>query len=207
MTDKNRKAIQPLDETGSESKPKTETQDDKTTKTHDLIYMKIGEPFPTRKAAILRMGILRKQGKNTSPMELEEGGFVLRVLDEPLKRPKRFDLTKRNILTAPDRPGKHRRFVNDTHDRIEQFLNRGWSIVTEEEIKEIGDPRVGKGTHVGTPVSKNVGLGVTAVLMEIDQEIYDEYQEARRKELNEKERAMTLQPQKEGSYGSVKIGT
>lgn len=166
-------------------------------------FKKDGEPFATRKAAVLRMGVLRNSGIYTKPIELDDGGWALQEIPRPDQK-KQYSMVQRNILTAPQREGYVRRFVNDTSDRVEQFLNYGWNIVMDEEL-EVGDPRVGKSRSVGSPVTKDVGLGVTAVLMEIPKEIYDSRQRAKSEKIAEGERAMALQSRREGTYGSVRV--
>lgn len=170
------------------------------------IFQQDGEPFANRRAATLQMGLLKKKGTQTRIVEVE-GGFVLEELsaDEAAKRPLRVPLGTRKILTAPKRKGYHRRFVNDTGDRIETFLAAGWQIVTDDDV-EVGDPRAGKAKKMGSPVSKNVGQGVTAYLMEIEHSLYDERQEEKEREIRRGEHAMMLQGEGEGAYGDVKIG-
>lgn len=170
------------------------------------IFMKSGEPFASRRAASVQMGLHRKKGTETKIVEVE-GGFVLEEItpDELAKRPARVPLNVRNVLTAPNRPGFKRRFVNDVGDRIEMFLNGGWSIVTDEDL-QIGDSRAGKATRLGTPHTKNVGQGVTAVLMEIPQDEYDRRQAVKQAEITYQENALRLQAEGEGAYGKVDIG-
>ena len=105
------------------------TKENKGAKIH---FKKNGEPFPTRRAAALRMGVLRNNGVWTKPIELDTGeGWALQEIPRP-DQTRQYDMVKRNILTAPTREGYHRRFVNDTGDRVGQFLNMGWSIVTDD---------------------------------------------------------------------------
>lgn len=170
-----------------------------------LHFTKSGEPFANRRAATLHMGLLRKKGTESKIVEVE-GGFALEVLPEDYHRPARPPINTRNVLTAPHRKGYVRRYVNDTSDRIEMFLNRGWEIVTDKDL-EVGDPRAGKASSIGTPVTKNVGLGVTAVLMEMKKELYDELMAERNQRINQQEKIMLRQGEAEGTYGNVQIGT
>lgn len=166
-------------------------------------FKKDGEPFATRKAAVLRMGVLRNNGIYTVPIELDDGGWALQEVPRPDQK-RQFDMIQRNILTAPKREGYQRRFVNDVGDRVEQFLANGWNVVTDETI-QVGDERVGKSQPIGSPITKDVGVGVTAVLMEIPQELYDARQKRKSEIIAEKERKMALQNRAEGAYGNVKI--
>lgn len=176
-----------------------------TPKEEGLIYQQDGEPFANRRAATLQMGLMKKKKMDVRIVEVE-GGFALRQLDpdEAAKRPKRVPLGTRQILTAPARQGYQRRFVNDTGNRIEMFIEAGWSLVTDDDVR-VGDKRAGLAKHVGSPVSKNVGMGVTAYLMEIPQELYDERQAEKAANIDRGERAMMLQSEGEGAYGDVKI--
>lgn len=65
-------------------------------------------------------------------------------------------------LTAPQRPGFVRRWVNDTVGRVDQFRENGWDVVQEDGT----DAR-----HVGG--QKNP---LKAVLMELPEEFYREDQ-------------------------------
>ena len=84
---------------------------------------------------------------------------------------KRIPLGTRNILTAPKKPGFVRRFVNDTPDRVQMFKDAGWNAV--DDGSQVGDPKVGRVTSMGSTVNPHVGGGRRAVLMEIPEEIYE----------------------------------
>lgn len=104
-------------------------------------------------------------------------------------RPSRVPLGTRNVLTAPQRPGFVRRFVNDRDDRVKRFLEAGYTIVSDSSI-EVGDPAAGKDSPVGSPVSKAVGGGVRAVLMEIPEDWFREDQALKHKTTDELESQM-----------------
>lgn len=122
------------------------------------------------------------------------------------KRPKRVPLGTRNVLTAPERQGYVRRFVNDEADRVARFEAAGYNIVREQV--EVGDPKAGKNSQIGSVVRPNVGSGKTAVLMEIKEEYYKEDQEAQQRRVDEGERDMrtNLNSGRDGTYGKVDIG-
>ena len=110
-------------------------------------------------------------------------------------RPKRTPIGTKNVLTAPQRKGFVRRFVNDTPDRIQQFEQAGYT-------KVIGDVPVGDGEQekLGSVVTKSVGSGINAVLMEIPEEFYTEDQQAKQREVDATEEQM--RPRKsEDEYG------
>lgn len=123
----------------------------------------------------------------------------------PGGRPIRIPLGTRNVLTAPKRTGYVRRFVNDEKDRVQQFGEAGYNIVRDDI--EIGDPKAGKETQVGSAVGKAVGQGVRTVLMEIKEEWYQEDQKAKQDRIDagEKDMKRKLNEKKAGHYGEVKF--
>jgi len=152
----------------------------------DLIMTKEGKPFETEQAANLRMGVLKKTGVETQPVEVD-GGFALQKI-EPEKK-KRVPLGTRNRLSYPERKGYHRRVFNDDHDRIQRALGAGYEFVTESGLTG-GDPRAGDASQMGAKVSKQVGFGTTGYLMEIPDEYYNEDQKAKQERLNLQEAQM-----------------
>jgi hypothetical protein len=103
------------------------------------------------------------------------------------ERPKRIPLHRQNIIKADTRKGYVRRLVNDTDDRIERFKLAGWSPVENEAV---GDPHAGDPSSVGSLVTKSVGAGTKAVLMEIPQDLYDNDQADKPKRWDALEEAM-----------------
>jgi len=118
---------------------------------------------------------------------------------------KRIPLGARNVLTAPKKPGFVRRFINDKSDRIQQFIDAGYSIV-EEDIK-VGDPQIGKPNQLGSSVSSQRD-GQRKVLMEIPEKYYKEdYKIAQDKIIsveNELRRNST-NPGTDGLHGEVQV--
>ncbi len=118
-------------------------------------------------------------------------------------RPQRAPIGTGNRLTAKQRPGYHRRYVNDQDDRIARFEEAGYTVVldTSEDTSSV---RAGSAAPVGSVVRKPVGGGTFAVLMEIPDEWYQEDQEAKARRVDAIEDAM--EPQlKEGQYGEIAI--
>lgn len=118
---------------------------------------------------------------------------------------KRIPLGTRNILTAPKKAGFVRRFVNDKSDRIQQFINAGYSIVKEDIM--VGDPQIGNPTQLGNSVSAQRD-GQRKVLMEIPEEFYKEDYKAAQDKItkNESELRRNLNtPNKDGLYGKVQF--
>ncbi|MDY6893828.1 MAG: hypothetical protein SVO01_00195 [Thermotogota bacterium] len=112
---------------------------------------------------------------------------------------KRVPLGTRNILTAPKRPGFVRRFVNDKGDRIQRFKDAGYSIV--EEQTQVGDPKIGRSSQLGSDVRPHVGSGMRAVLMEISEEYYNEDFKASQDKISKIENEIQRKPGKESSDG------
>jgi len=112
--------------------------------------------------------------------------------------PTRIPVGTRNKLTAPENPGKKRRWVNDVDGRVTMFEEAGYVHVTQPT--QVGDPDAAEATQLGSVVRKPVGGGVNAVLMEIDQEWYAEDQLAKEQRLKGGEKSL-LSEATEGFYG------
>ncbi len=112
---------------------------------------------------------------------------------------------QRNVLNVRGKdPNYSYRIVNDVDDRINEFLERGYEVVTDEDVK-VGDKRVAKPTQSGSAVELSVGGGTKAFLMRIKKEWYDEDQEAKAAKTTEIENQMKADARKDGNYGSIKI--
>ena len=114
-------------------------------------------------------------------------------------RPQRTPVGRRNVLTAEQRKGYVRRWVNDVDGRIQMFEEAGYEAVTTPT--QVGDEIAGSASQVGSVVRKPVGGGVTAVLMEIPKEFYSEDQAAKEAHLKAKEGGLLEEVQGEGFYG------
>lgn len=114
-------------------------------------------------------------------------------------RPQRTPIGRRNVLTAEQRPGYVRRWVNDEDGRIAMFQEAGYEPV--KTPTEVGDPMAGNASQLGSVVRKPVGGGKTAVLMEIPEEFYLEDQAAKEAHLKAKEGALLDEVKGEGFYG------
>lgn len=128
------------------------------------------------------------------------------------KKPDRPDRTPvsgaKRILTVQGKdPNYAYRFVNDVDQgmRIQMFKDGGWEVVDRNTEIKVGDKVVDGGSVVGSVVTRYVGHGVTAVLMRIPKEWYDEDQAKKQAELDETEDSMRDQASSPGSYGSVSI--
>lgn len=110
----------------------------------------------------------------------------------------------RNVLTvAGQEPGYHYRFVNDTGDRVQSFLEDGWELVPNKDVK-IGDKRVSAATPQGSYAEASVGQGTKAKLMRIKDEYYEEDQAAKQAHVNRTEEATRLKAL-DGTYGKLEI--
>lgn len=124
-------------------------------------------------------------------------------------RPNRVPIGTRNVLTVKGRPGFVRRWMNDVDGRIEQATAAGYMPV--EENVQVGDPYVGDPKKLGSVVTKSVGGGRKAVLMEIPEEYYREDQEARQAKIKAEEQQMLVDRGKpstssgDGMYGKVTL--
>ena len=181
----------------------------------DLIMTTGGAPFATEPAAKRKLIELERLGQNVAIVTVE-GGFAIKDLAPlPLKeqpqendaprRPKRVPLGTRNVLTVREEdkdPNYHYHFISDQSDRIKQAEKAGYEMVCKKV--EVGDPKAGKATPVGTPVTKTSGE-ITQYLMRIRKDWYEEDKVAQQLEITENERAMQQQTKKEGQYGEVKI--
>lgn len=119
---------------------------------------------------------------------------------------KRVPLKSRNVLTAPTRPGFVRRFVNDKGDRIQRFKDAGYSIVNDEI--QVGDPKIGRSSQLGSDVRPSVGGGMQAVLMEIPEEFYNEDYKAAQDKISRVENEIRRKPDgksADGLTGKVEI--
>jgi len=118
--------------------------------------------------------------------------------------PKRIPIGKQKKLIAPQRPGFVRRFVNDVDNRIEQFKLAGYKPVegnfsTSEQSKDV--------SIMGSQIRRHVGRGVYAVLMEIQEDWYQEDQKAKLKQNYENVTALTTPNPEKDQYGEVRTET
>lgn len=130
--------------------------------------------------------------------------------DERAKnRPERVPLHRQHVLTALERPGFKRKFVNEVFGRVEAHIRAGWTIVHDAEKNNTSQSMVQDGSAVGTAVRVvvNKGLGAAshmAVLMEIPIEWAKEDYQAKQKENDDIEKSLH-KPKVESGYGDVKI--
>lgn len=118
-------------------------------------------------------------------------------------RPVRKPVGTRRVLSAEQRPGYHRRWVNDIDDRIQMFIEGGYTPVAGDA--DNSDKRATDPSKLGSSQTrKSVGGGVEAVLMEIPLEWYNEDQAAKQQRNDEIEASYNPKARNtEFSYGNV----
>jgi hypothetical protein len=122
----------------------------------------------------------------------------------PSGRVTRTPLGRRNVLTVNGKdPNYVYRVVNDSGDRVQAFLDAGYEMVRDQEVR-VGDKRVEKTSSEGTVSQISVGQGVKAFVMRIKKEWYDEDQAAKQRYVNELEQA-TKAKALDGNYGKLEI--
>ena len=120
-------------------------------------------------------------------------------------RAKRTPVGQRNVLTvAGKEPDFSYRIVNDTGDRIAQFLEAGYEFV-DAATHRVGDKRVNSASPEGSKAQVSVGKGDKAFVMRIKNEWYEEDQKAKQKEIDRLEQSIKQTASGTGDYGSVSI--
>lgn len=110
--------------------------------------------------------------------------------------------TARDILAVKNQdPNFVYRWVNDTPGRLQKFKDGGYEIVTAET--EVGDAAVDRNSKLGSAVTRTVGGILTAILMRIPRQWYEEDQKAKQDDLIAKEKAMG---RSDADYGSLEFG-
>jgi hypothetical protein len=118
---------------------------------------------------------------------------------------KRQGLGGRDILTVSgvqDTDEYVYRFVNDVGDRIQRLWSEGYEFV-DKAGKAVGDTTVESARGTDSLLKKGVGRGVTAYLMKIPRDLYNEYQ-AEKEHLNAAvDEQLKRSGREAGSYGSI----
>jgi len=126
------------------------------------------------------------------------------IAKAPSGRVQRVPVGTRNVLTvAGKEPGYEYRIINDSGDRVQEFLDAGYELVKENSVK-VGDKRVNKASSEGTVSQISVGQGQKAFVVRIKKEWYDEDQAAKQQKVNELE-ASTKAKALDGTYGKLEI--
>lgn len=110
----------------------------------------------------------------------------------------------RNIFTLENRdPNYVYRWVNDKDGRIQRFIDGWWDFVYHEDYT--GDRSAENAKDPDSMVTKKVGGDVTAYLMRIKKEYYEEDQRAKAKHIDEIEESMFRDLNKEDNGLTGKV--
>jgi hypothetical protein len=106
------------------------------------------------------------------------------------QRVKRTPINGRNVLTVTGKePGYVYRIVNDTGDRVQQFLDAGYEKVLANDV-QVGDKRINSPSPEGSTAQVSVGNGDKAIVMRIREEWYKEDQTAKQARVDELEQTI-----------------
>lgn len=126
------------------------------------------------------------------------------IAKAPERRVRRTPIGQRNILTITGKePGYEYRVVNDTGDRIQEFLDNGWELVKASSVR-IGDKRLDGAKADGTNAQARLGKGETGFVLRIKEEYYQEDQAAKQAYVAKTEDTMKGEAQN-GTYGKLDL--
>lgn len=126
------------------------------------------------------------------------------IAKAPERRVKRTPVNARNVLTITGMdPNYSYRFVNDSGDRVQAFLENGWEKVPAKEVR-VGDKRLGAASAEGSDAMASVGQGMKAYVLRIRKDWYEEDQAAKQAHVNATEQA-TREQALDGTYGKLDI--
>ena len=126
------------------------------------------------------------------------------IAKAPRGRPQRTPVGTRKVLTvAGKEAGYEYRVINDSGDRVQEFLDAGYELVDASSVR-VGDKRVNNGTAEGSKAQLSVGQGQKAFVVRIRKEWYDEDQAKKQAHVNELESA-TKAKALDGTYGKLEI--
>lgn len=116
----------------------------------------------------------------------------------------------RNVLTVSGADKSFvQRWFNDVDERIHKAKLGGWEVVTYGDLKAVGDRTVDTQRHSDKePVTKAVGGGTIAYLMQIKREWYEQDQAAKQARVDELEQSMLPEDkddQHSRTYGRINI--
>jgi regulator of protease activity HflC (stomatin/prohibitin superfamily) len=129
------------------------------------------------------------------------------ISKSPSGRTKRTPIAGRNVLTVNGKePGYVYRVVNDAGDRIAQFLDAGYELVSADSVT-VGDKRVNQATAEGSKAQVAVGKGDKAFVMRIKDEYYKEDQAAKQAHVDRLEQSIKQNASSVADYGTLDIRT
>lgn len=122
----------------------------------------------------------------------------------PERRVRRTPIGQRNVLTISGKDAEYEyRFVNDSGDRVQEFLDNGWEKVPAKKVR-VGDKRVGAPSEEGSDATASVGQGTKAYVLRIRKDWYEEDQAEKQAYVNQTE-AATREKALDGTYGKLEI--
>lgn len=96
----------------------------------------------------------------------------------------------------------HYRFVNDQGNRVYNYQQAGYEIVTDGDLT-VGDSRVSDASDLGSPRRVVGENGTTSILMRIPKNYFDEDQAKKNAIIDEQEQAMKQNATREMDYGKI----
>jgi len=126
------------------------------------------------------------------------------IAKAPRGRPQRIPVGTRNILNVLGKdPNYEYRFINDSGDRVAEFLDAGYEIESADSVR-VGDKRAGTASPEGSVGQYSVGQGQKAFLVKIKKEWYQEDQAKKQEKVAAQEQA-TKDKALDGTYGKLDI--
>lgn len=126
------------------------------------------------------------------------------IAKAPRGRTQRVPVGTRNVLTVAGKdPNYEYRIINDSGDRVQEFLDAGYELVQKDSVR-VGDKRVNSTTAEGSVAQLSVGQGQKGYVVRIKKEWYDEDQAKKQARVNELESA-TKAKALDGTYGKLEI--
>ena len=126
------------------------------------------------------------------------------IAKAPESRVKRTPIGTRNVLTVAGKdPNYAYRIINDSGDRVQEFLDAGYELVNNDSVK-VGDKKVNKTSSEGSVSQVSVGQGQKAFVVRIKKEWYEEDQAAKQLRVDELENS-TKAKALDGTYGKLEI--
>lgn len=127
------------------------------------------------------------------------------IAKSPSGRVHRTPVGKRNRLTVEGKdPNYFYRIVNDTDDRVQQYMDAGYEIVKASDVR-VGDKRVNVPSSEGSIATCSVGGGMKGVVMRIKNDWHEEDQAAKLRQIDELEAATKAEALADGNYGELKV--
>lgn len=126
------------------------------------------------------------------------------IAKAPRGRTQRVPIGTRNVLNVAGKdPSYEYRIINDSGDRVQEFLDAGYELVDASSVR-VGDKRVNAASSEGSVSQLSVGQGQKAFVVRIKKEWYAEDQAAKQAKVNELEQA-TKAKALDGTYGKLEI--